>query len=346
MRRAAWNADARLSLFEDSDLVPSDGEVVVRVLSEGICGTDLHSYRGHLPPEAGRTPGHEMGGIVSAVGPGVDHVREGDTVGVEPLLRCGECKLCTDGHYNQCQVAGGLIGLHVNGGMAQEVLAPAPAVFRSPAGVDAEITALAEPLACAVHGFNQITVSQGETVLVIGAGTIGLTAQLAAQAGGAATIVLARHPHQQDAARRLGATEVLGEDDASQQRLAELAAEDSIDLVAECVGGQADTIRQSIDVVRRLGRVLVLGLFAIESVPINPVNLMLHEVTVVGSVTYGAPGGRIADYQQALDILASYREEARSLITHRFTLDDVNAAFETAQDKGSKSIKVHLTPNG
>ena len=345
MRRAAWNTDATLSLIEEPDLAPGEGVVVVRVLSEGICGTDLHSYRGHLPPESGRTPGHEMGGIVSAVGPGVDHVREGDIVGVEPLLRCGACRLCTAGHYNQCQVAGGLIGLHVDGGMAQEVLAPAEAVFKSPLGVDAEITALAEPLACAVHGFNQITVGQDETVLVIGAGTIGLTAQLAAQAAGAATIVLARHPHQQEAARRLGAAEVLGEDHASQQRLAELAAQDSIDLVAECVGGHADTIRQSIDVVRRLGRVLVLGLFAIDSVPINPVNLMLHEVTVVGSVTYGAPGGRPADYQQALDILASYQAEARSLITHRFALDDVNAAFETAQDKGSRSIKVHLTPN-
>ncbi|MXX80340.1 MAG: alcohol dehydrogenase catalytic domain-containing protein [Chloroflexi bacterium] len=345
MRRAAWNADATLSLIEDPDLTPAAGEVVVRVMSEGICGTDLHSYRGHLPPEAGRTPGHEMGGVVSAVGPGVAHVQEGDTVGVEPLLRCGGCRLCTAGHYNQCQIAGGLIGLHVDGGMAQEVLAPAPAVFKSPPGVDAEITALAEPLACAVHGFNQITVGQNETVLIIGAGTIGLTAQLAAQAAGAATIVLARHPHQQEAARRLGAAEVLGEEEASQQRLADLAVQDSIDLVAECVGGHANTIGQSIDVVRRLGRVLVLGLFAIESVPINPVNLMLHEVTVVGSVTYGAPGGRPADYQQALDVLASYQAEARSLITHRFALDDVNAAFETAQDKGSRSIKVQLTPN-
>ncbi|MDE2745418.1 MAG: alcohol dehydrogenase catalytic domain-containing protein [Chloroflexota bacterium] len=345
MRRAAWNTDATLSLIEAPDLTPGEGEVVVRVLSEGICGTDLHSFRGHMPPEAGRTPGHEMGGIVSTVGPGVDHVREGDVVGVEPLLRCGACRLCVAGHYNQCQVAGGLIGLHVDGGMAQEVLAPAPAIFKSPSGVDAELTALAEPLACAVHGFNQIAVNPDETVLIIGAGTIGLTAQLAAQAAGAATIVLARHPHQRDAARRLGAAEVLGEDDASQQRLAELAAQDSIDLVAECVGGHADTIRQSIDVVRRLGRVLVLGLFAIESVPINPVNLMLHEVTVVGSVTYGAPGGRPADYQQALNILASYQAEARSLITHRFTLGEVNTAFETAQDKGSQSIKVHLTPN-
>ena len=154
MRRAAWNADATLSLIDEPNLVPGDGEVVVRVINEGICGTDLHSYRGHLPPQAGRTPGHEIGGVVSAVGVGVDHVREGDIVGVEPLLRCGSCHLCARGHYNQCQVAGGLIGLHVDGGMAQEVLAPVAAVFPAPTQVDAELAAIAEPLACAVHGFN------------------------------------------------------------------------------------------------------------------------------------------------------------------------------------------------
>ena len=127
--------------------------------------------------------------------------------------------------------------------------------------------------------------------------------------------------------------------------MAELTADDSLDVVAECVGGDADTIRQAVDVVARLGRVLVLGLFAIDSAAFNPFTLMLREITMTGSVTYGAPGGRTADYQQSLDILVSFQEQARSLITHRFPLDDINAAFDTAQNKSAQSIKVHLTPN-
>ena len=185
-------------------------------------------------------------------------------MGVEPLLRCGSCKHCAAGRYNQCQVAGGLIGMAVDGGMAQQVIAPQQAVFAAPQGIDGELAAIAEPLACSVHGFEEAKLAAGETVLVIGAGSIGLTAQLAAQAYGAQTIVLARYPHQQQLARDLGAAEVIGDDDAGKQRLAELAADDAIDVVAECVGGHADTIRTSVDAVRRLGRVVVLGVFAIE----------------------------------------------------------------------------------
>ena len=345
MRRAAWNADSTLSVHDDPQRAPAEGEVRVQVVNAGICGSDLHWYRGDFEPTALRTPGHEIGGIVSAVGAGVDHVKEGDIVGVEPLLRCGKCGHCISGHYNQCQVAGGLIGIAVDGGIAQDVFAPAPAVFKAPQGIDGEVAAMAEPLACSVHGYNMISLGQGETVLVIGAGSIGLTAQLAAQATGANVIVLARHPHQQEAARQLGATEVIGEDEAGQQRLKELTADDAIDVVAECVGGHADTIRQSVDVVRRLGRVLVLGVFAIDSAGFNPLTLLGREITMMGAVTYAAPGGRAPDYQQALELLTGCGEDARSLITHRFGLDDVNDAFEAALNKSSKSIKVHIRPN-
>ena len=176
-----------------------------------------------------------------------------------------------------------------------------------------------------MHGFNQINLGQGETVLVIGAGTIGLTAQLAAQSR---RCKRDRPRPPSRTSRRPPAAweqpEVLSENEASRQRLTELTDDDALDVVAECVGGHADTIRQAVDVVARLGRVLVLGLFAIDSAAFNPFTLMLREITMTGSVTYGAPGGRIPDYQQSLDILASYPEQARSLITHRFTLDEVN----------------------
>ena len=346
MQRAAWNADGSLDIHDGAARDPQAGEIRVQVRSVGICGSDLHWYRGDFPPTPMRTPGHEFAGVVSAAGAGVEHVQEGDLVGIEPLTRCGECGHCRSGHYNQCQVAGGLLGITSDGGLAQEVIAPAVTAFKAPRGVDGELAALAEPLACGVHGYNMSTLSQGETVLVIGAGSIGLTAQLAAQAVGAQTIVLARHPHQQEAARRLGAAEVIGEDEAGQQRLAELTRDDAIDVVAECVGGKADTIRQSVDVVRRLGRVIVLGVFAINDVGFNPQTLLGKEISMVGAVTYAAPGGQRPDYQQALEVLAAYPEEARTLVTHRYELADVNDAFEAALDKSSQSIKVHIQPNG
>ena len=93
MRRAAWNADRTLSVHDDPQRAPGEGEVRVQVVNAGICGSDLHWYRGDFEPIVMRTPGHEIGGIVAAVGPGVDHVQEGDVVGVEPLLRCGQVRI-------------------------------------------------------------------------------------------------------------------------------------------------------------------------------------------------------------------------------------------------------------
>ena len=343
MRAAAWTDQRDLTIVEKEARAPGEGEVQIAVGSGGICGSDLHWYRGDFPPVAGLTPGHEIGGTVSAVGAGVDHVREGDIVGVEPSVRCGECDLCVAGHYQHCRDFA-LLGIALDGGLAQSVTTPGYTVFAAPSSVDVELAALAEPLACSVHGYEKVGLRQGETVLVLGAGSIGLTGLLAARAYGANVLITARYPHQREAALRLGASEVIGDDEAGAKRLAELATDQAIDVVAEAVGGRADTIGPAVEVVRPLGRVVVLGVFTIESAGLNPLTLLGKEVTVVGAVTYSSPEGR-SDYARGLEIIGEYGDEARSLITHRFPLSRVGDAFATALDKATQSIKVQIQPN-
>lgn len=342
MRAAAWTQTRDLDLVDKPDPAPQDHEVVVAVGSAGICGSDLHWFRGDFPPTAGRTPGHEIGGVVTAVGAAVSHLREGDTVGIEPSVRCGTCEFCTLGQYQHCR-SHELIGIARDGGLAERVLAPGYTVFPAPAPLDAELAALAEPLACSVHGYEKVGLGSGETVLVLGAGTIGLTALLAARAYGARVCITARHPHQRDAALALGADEVIPDDDAGRDRIAELARDREIDVVAEAVGGRADTIRLAVEAARPLGRVVVLGVFTIDSAALNPLLLLGKEVAVVGANTYSAPGGR-SDYARALEIIAGRADETRSLVTHRFALAEANAAFAAALDKGTASIKVHIQP--
>lgn len=348
-RAARWmeadetrNRTFRLEVVSIEVADPGEGEVQVAVQSAGICGSDLHFFRGEFPPRAGIVPGHEFGGVVSAVGKGVDHVREGDLVGIEPILRCGKCRFCVVGEYNMC-LERGLVGEAVNGGMSELVTVPSNTVFRAPKGVDAQLVALAEPLACSIHGYEKARLSSDETVLVVGAGTIGLTALLAAKAIGAHALITARYPQQQEAARRLGADEVIGDDEAGRERLAELAKEHAIDLAVETVGGRADTIIQAQNAVRRRGRVLLLGIFTRKTADIAPLRLAVEEKEIIGSLTYAAPNGR-AEYDMALEVLADYADPARSLVTHQFALDDINDAFATALDKSSKSIKVHIDP--
>ena len=112
----------------------------------------------------------------------------------------------------------------------------------------------------------------------------------------------------------------------------------------ETVGGQGDTLIQAQRLVRPKGRLLVLGVFSVPTVHINPLHLALKEVEIVGSMTYSSSEGR-ADYAVALDVISDYAEAARSLVTHRYGLNEVNAAFATALDKSSESLKVHFNPS-
>ena len=322
---------------------PKQGQVQISVGSAGICGSDLHFYRGDFPARAGITPGHEFAGTVSAVGADVSSIKEGDIVGVEPLLRCGICSFCVSGDYHVCGERG-LVGENEDGGMSDLANVPANTVFKAPSGVDPELGALAEPLACSVHGYHKVGLRGHETVFIVGAGTIGLTAILAARANGSRVIVLARHPHQQEAAKRLGADEVIGEDELGVERMKELTRLQAIDVSVETVGGQGDTLIQAQRLVRPKGRLLVLGVFSVPTVHINPLHLALKEVEIVGSMTYSSSEGR-ADYAVALDVISDYAEAARSLVTHRYGLNEVNAAFTTALDKSSESLKVHFNPS-
>ena len=342
VKAARWTESGALAVQEKEAVSPSQGEVQIAIGSVGICGSDLHFYRGEFSPRAGVTPGHELAGTVTAVGGGVRHLKEGDLVGVEPLLRCGICPFCASGDYHVCDDRG-LVGERVDGGMSELATIPANTAYKAPSGVDAELGALAEPLACSVHGFNKADLRGHETVFIVGAGSIGLTAILAARANGAHVIVLARHPHQQAAALRLGADEVVGDDEAGQERMKELARDQTVDVAVETVGGSGDTLRTAQLVLRPKGRLVVLGVFTEPEVTINALHLALREIEIVGSMTYAASEGR-ADYQVALDVMADYADAARTLVTHRYGLDAVNDAFATALDKSTQSIKVHLNP--
>lgn len=342
VKAARWTETGALAVQEKEALSPSQGEVQIAIGSVGICGSDLHFYRGEFSPRAGVTPGHELAGTVTAVGGGVRHLKEGDLVGVEPLLRCGFCAFCASGDYHVCDDRG-LVGERVDGGMSELATIPANTAYKAPSGVDAELGALAEPLACSVHGFNKADLRGHETVFIVGAGSIGLTAILAARANGAHVIVLARHPHQQAAALRLGADEVVGDDEAGKERMKELAREQAVDVSVETVGGSGDTLRTAQLVLRPKGRLVVLGVFTEPEVTINALHLALREIEIVGSMTYAASEGR-ADYQVALEVMADYADAARTLVTHRYGLEAVNDAFATALDKSTQSIKVHLNP--
>jgi L-iditol 2-dehydrogenase len=159
--------------------------VLVRVCQCGVCGSDLHFYRGELPLPPGTCMGHEMSGEVTEVGPGVDDFHPGDRVCIEPLLFCGSCQYCRSGQYQLCRQRQ-LLGTPLPGGFARYVQVPSYCLYRLPDDIDFEVGSLVEPLAVAVHGLRLAGLSVGDRVLVLGAGTIGLMAVTVAREMGRA----------------------------------------------------------------------------------------------------------------------------------------------------------------
>ncbi len=326
--------------FEIQDVPVPDVEpegVLVRVRNCGICGSDLHFFRGEFPSAPGLRLGHEISGEIAALGENVTGLSEGQPVAIEPVVVCRTCDLCTSGRSQLCPDRK-LLGTVVPGGLAEYVHLPSYLVYPLPDDLDFEVGALVEPLAVTVHGLLQVGLEVGERVAIIGSGTIGLMAIIAAQSMGASEVFIsARYPHQADAAKELGAN-VIEANDSSTEAFATAFAGRPPEVVVETVGGQNDTLNEAVTIVAPGGRISILGLFT-EAVSLNATAAVLKEALLVGSMTYGRQGMR-SDFSVALDIAASRVEELRNVITHRVSLDEIARGFEIAADKAQRSIKV------
>ena len=338
-RAAVWRG-GRFAVEARPLQEPRPGEARVRLRACGVCGTDLHFHHAGAWQE-GHTPGHEMTGVVEALGDGAAGPAPGTAVSIEPLRGCGDCACCRGGQVNLCPRVQ-LFGIHVPGGFAEHVSVPAERCHPVPPELPAEIAALAEPVAVCVHGLRRGGLRPGQRVLVLGAGAIGLVGVVAAKALGAGEVwVSARHPHQAERARDLGAARVLGEAEADPARIGGIAGEAPIDLVLETVGGSANTLRAALAAVRPGGAISVLGLFDGE-VALPAFALLLKEGSLLWSNCY-AQGPPRSDFADAIGILDAQRGALAALTTRSFPLDEVGSALAHAADKRQGAVKVSIT---
>jgi 2-desacetyl-2-hydroxyethyl bacteriochlorophyllide A dehydrogenase len=338
MRAARAEGPGRIAVEEVDRPEPGPGDVVVKIAACGICGSDLHWYHDQMMLPAA-CPGHEIAGTVAMVGPKVTSLREGDRVSVEGIASCGECRYCLAGSYHYCPRIG-IVGMTIPGGYADYVKMPARHCF-AVGDMDLATASLSEPLGVAVHGVRISGLSIGQRVLVLGAGTIGLMAVVAARAGGAGEIlVTARRPQQQAAARALGADRVFS--DADEGALFEATSESPVDLVIESVGGTSSTLDTAVAACRPGGTVCLLGVYT-TSIPFPALFTVAKELTIKGSFVYNRVGSR-ADFDVVVDLLKRQGNRlASTMLTHSFPLERIADAFETAGDKTSGSIKVTIT---
>jgi threonine dehydrogenase-like Zn-dependent dehydrogenase len=316
------------------------GTVVVRVRASGICGSDLILLRARDEPE--RVPGgHEVAGEISEIGPGVEGWSVGDRIALDTICQgrgCGQCSYCLAGQYLHCS---NKESAENSGGFAEYIQRKALGCHRIPDALSWGEGALVEPLAVGVHGFRKGQLRGGESVVVLGSGTIGLTAIAAARALGAGAIfATARHQHQADMALKLGADAVLNPDgDDLLQAVTDTTEGLGADVVVEAVGA-GDTLEQALQVCRPLGRVIVLGVFH-GPVQLDILPALVGEKDLLFACCYSIIDQR-HDFDVAIDILSSRRFPLLDLVTHTFSLERAQDALETAYDKSTGAIKVQL----
>ncbi len=335
MKAAVWNERASLDVVEVAKPEPRPGWVRVKVAACGVCGSDLHGYGRPEMAWAGMRPGHEITGWVDALGEGVTDAPAG-LVAVEPLHACGHCRDCDGGHYNLCAEVG-IIGFGLPGGLADYVEVPAHRLHPLPHGMALDVATLAEPLAVCVRAVRLSGLGLGQTVAVIGAGTIGLLAIAAARAGGAGEIhAIARHPRQAELAAAMGADAVHADSAALLGAVGERACE----IVIETVGGWATTLLDAVAIAAPGATIVNVGCFEGET-PLPGPAFFAKEITLRASNCYAFDNGR-SDFALAAALLARLDGALAPLVTHRFGLDEVVPAFDAAADKATGSIKVQV----
>lgn len=339
MQAAVLLAPGRWALQQRPVPVPGAGEVLVRVRRCGLCGTDIHIFRGHYAADRlPLVPGHEFSGHVAQVGEGVQGLAVGDAVTADINIGCGRCFYCRRNEVLNC--AGMVqLGIHVDGALAEYVRVPASHVVPVPARTPIELAALAEPVACIVRAVKKSRLRLGESVLILGAGPIGnLHLQLARQVGAAPVIVSEPDPARADWARRSGADVVLGAADDLRARVLQATDGRGADLVIESVGLPA-LYEQAMDLVRPGGRVLAFGLAEQGAhARYQPFNVVLKELALQGSVA-----GMGEDMHEAMRLIAHGRLQLRDFVETVFPLARIAQAMDAfIADRSIRKVQIAI----
>lgn len=316
---------------------PREKQVLIKVDSCGLCGTDAHIYHGHPFANYPVIIGHEISGKVVRVGKKVKKLKEGIPAAVNPNMSCGTCYFCRKGKVHLCENLMN-IGVRKNGGFAEYVVVDAEYVHSLSPTTDLEAASFVEPLSCCIHGTDRAGIKSGDRVLILGAGVVGLIIlQLAKLLGASHLVAVDPVKKKRELAEKLGADFVL---DPSKEDILHSTPEvlgQLPDVVFECVG-EKEAMQKSWQIVSPGGKVVWFGVAdPEEEIPVRPYQVFRKEITIAGSF--------VNPYttQRAVQLLEKKRVKLKELISHRFSLDDFPKALNTFE-KDKKRIKIIMKP--
>jgi len=311
-----------------------EGEALIRVEACGFCGSDISIVAGtHPRAKAPLTLGHEISGRIAQIGEGSHDLAVGDLVTMYPLISCGKCHACQNGHAHVCRELR-LFGFDVDGGMAEYVKLPIDALIKLPATMSPQVGALIEPLAVAVHGVARADLTGVDVAVVLGAGPIGLLTALVAQSKGIPHVVVSDVVESRlSLARELGLdAEAAGSE--LHERVMQLTAGNGADLLFECAG-HPTSAHEMTALVRSRGVIVNLSVFKKPAlVDLQAINF--KELELIGSRVYERQ-----DFHEAIELAMTL--PAAKIVSHEFSLNDVSAAFEQFHSSAACKVIINLS---
>lgn len=319
--------------------VIGDYDVRIRVKAAGICGTDIHIFNGEKGSAQVTPPvvlGHEFAGEVVEIGRKVSTVKVGNRITVDPNIYCGKCLYCKGGKRHLCNSLTA-IGVNLNGGFAEYNMAPEKQVHVLEDDIDYVVGAMAEPLACCIHGVDLATIKAGDTVCIIGGGMIGQLMIQLAKLSGASNVILSEPVYERrEIALKLGADYAYDPLNKNVDDLKRQLGISGVDVVIECAG-VVPAIEQAFDLAKK-GATIVL--FSVPGVgvkfPLDLLDVFQKELTIKGS--FVNPNTQ----QRAVNLINSGKVSIKPLITHEYGLDEVENALQKQTE--NDSIKVIIKP--
>jgi 2-desacetyl-2-hydroxyethyl bacteriochlorophyllide A dehydrogenase len=319
------------------------GEVIIEVKAAGICGTDLHLYDWaenvirEYKPNLPVVMGHEFAGRIADSGSEIDNLSVGDNVTAFPVLYCGHCSYCRDGQQNICNNRP-IMGLGANGAFAQYVAIRAANVYRLDENIPFELGALSELTCVGIHALDRIQMKYGDTVAVVGCGPLGLLMAILSKHAGAGRVFVTGLKHDQqrlELAEMVGAHSIQIDEIDPKEVIFESTHDAGADVVFETAGSSAGVI-QSIDIVRKGGRVSILGQ-GHEATQIQTATLSFREIELVGTRAYTGK-----DWDKVSTTLLNAAADLRHVVTHQIPLAQAEEGI--MQMKSREGLKIVLKP--
>lgn len=322
----------QFKFVELQEPVVKAGEAIVRIKRIGICGTDLHAYKGNQPFFSyPRVLGHELSGYIEEIGEGVTGLQAGDQVSIVPYMHCGTCIACRNGNTNCCTDMK-VLGVHIDGGMRELVSIPVSHLIKTD-GLTLDEAAMLEPLSIGAHAVRRSGLRAGETVLVIGAGPIGLGVMVLAKQFGATVIAMDINDERLAFCRKwAGVDHTVNALQQPKEQLAELSNGDMPTIVFDATGN-ARSMTDAFGLVAHSGKLVYVGLVKADITFHDP-EFHRRELTLMGS-----RNATMEDFDTVREALKNGVIDIESYITHRADFEDMIGQFETWLKPESKVIK-------